>query len=564
MRLTNGIHYFGVCIALGLLALGYRNSHDMRSGRETIEALSKSRQGIDDTIRIQRLSILYLAGITTENRVLREKALQEIGAENSSPAIQALNARMRLIQGKLDSGQAVARDEINELVQGLDRESVDRARAELQSWGDFSAAIERIYTRQASTDRTLFILNTLISVFLLLLGLVSLAKQKAERNLTRQRELHSLLFSYLSEGVLYCKPSGEIVAANQSLSVLLGRPLRAIMGKPVQQLFPELVTEHGVPLGAAFLSGVLNHGRAVSTRTVGFRYPDGRTQWVALSAQPVLDAGKGEGSYSVMFSLSDITETIRTREALEQQQINAFESARLASLGGMAGGIAHEINNPLAVISTSVEQLELQAEVGHELEKGVVLETASLVRRTVERISKITRGLLTQARDGRADRPTKVDLKKLIEETLEFTSFKLKRASVALRFDPIPDSLVVECREVPISQVVLNLVGNAIDAVAERPDRWVHVSVLDRGDLVDIRITDSGSGIPPHLREQILKPFFTTKPVGKGTGLGLSISKQVAEAHGGSLRIDEHCPNTRFVLTLPKLQGAAASARNAA
>ncbi|HEX4924120.1 MAG TPA: ATP-binding protein, partial [Bdellovibrionales bacterium] len=114
--------------------------------------------------------------------------------------------------------------------------------------------------------------------------------------------------------------------------------------------------------------------------------------------------------------------------------------------------------------------------------------------------------------------------------------------------------LVIACRPTQISQVLLNLLNNAHDAVAEQTEKWVKLDVRDLGDSVELSVTDSGAGIPPEIQEKIMQPFFTTKQIGEGTGLGLSISKGLVDSHHGQLRLDAKSKNTRFVVLLPKTQ----------
>ncbi|HET6283919.1 MAG TPA: ATP-binding protein, partial [Polyangia bacterium] len=117
---------------------------------------------------------------------------------------------------------------------------------------------------------------------------------------------------------------------------------------------------------------------------------------------------------------------------------------------------------------------------------------------------------------------------------------------------PIPEHLFVHCRSIQISQILLNLLSNAHDAVEKSAAPWVRISVDAEGAQVRIAVIDSGPGVSPALEPRIMEPFFTTKEVGKGTGLGLSVSKGIAESHGGRLSYDRSSAHTRFVLTLPR------------
>jgi signal transduction histidine kinase len=120
----------------------------------------------------------------------------------------------------------------------------------------------------------------------------------------------------------------------------------------------------------------------------------------------------------------------------------------------------------------------------------------------------------------------------------------------------IDENLTIQCRPSEISQVLLNLLNNAFDAVEDLPQRWVKIDVKEVDDQVNLTVTDSGQGIDVALRDKIMQPFFTTKPVGKGTGLGLSISSGIVESHHGKFVLDPKSPFTSFQMTLPKRQNS--------
>jgi C4-dicarboxylate-specific signal transduction histidine kinase len=126
------------------------------------------------------------------------------------------------------------------------------------------------------------------------------------------------------------------------------------------------------------------------------------------------------------------------------------------------------------------------------------------------------------------------------------------RSRIKLQVDEIDPTWSIECRESQISQVLLNLLSNAHDAVQGTEKAWIALSVKELGEHFEISVTDSGHGIPESIAQKVMKPFFTTKPLGKGTGLGLSISSNIMIDHHGELRVDTTSANTRFVMTLPK------------
>jgi C4-dicarboxylate-specific signal transduction histidine kinase len=135
---------------------------------------------------------------------------------------------------------------------------------------------------------------------------------------------------------------------------------------------------------------------------------------------------------------------------------------------------------------------------------------------------------------------------------VSFCLSRFKNHGTELLIDEIPENLSIECQSTQISQVLLNLLNNAFDAVQGLDSKSVRITIRDLGDRAEIRVADSGPGIPPEIAKKILEPFFTTKEVGKGTGLGLSISLGIVKSHAGTLILDSTKSHTEFVVTLPK------------
>jgi C4-dicarboxylate-specific signal transduction histidine kinase len=249
-----------------------------------------------------------------------------------------------------------------------------------------------------------------------------------------------------------------------------------------------------------------------------------------------------------------LEEQVQTRTAqLTQTQAMLVESGKLSALGEMAGGIAHEVNNPLAVIALNCSQLERVLENGQHgtLNLDAAKRFVRNIETTTNRIAKIVKALKTYSRNTEWDPYQKTFLKNVIDDTLALCSEKFKSFGIELRVSCEPPDLQLQCRPTEISQVLLNLLNNAFDEVAHRPSSWVALHAFFEQNHAEIHVTDSGNGIPHDLSQKIFQPFFTTKDIGKGTGLGLSISKGLIEAHGGTLSLDPSCQNTRFVIRLP-------------
>ena len=236
---------------------------------------------------------------------------------------------------------------------------------------------------------------------------------------------------------------------------------------------------------------------------------------------------------------------------LHQAQAQLVQGSKLSALGEMAGGVAHEINNPITIVLLMSEEIENLLERDPTNIKALT-KAATRIKNTANRIANIVAGLRSISRDGRTDQLEEFTAASLVEDTLGFCSERFRGHGVRVDVAIEPADARVTGRRVEISQVLLNLMNNAFDAVVGCKNPWVSVRI-DQGekDCV-ISVTDSGSGVPAEVAAKIFSPFFTTKGAGKGTGLGLSISAGILQAHKGKLTLDTECSNTCFKATLPR------------
>lgn len=235
----------------------------------------------------------------------------------------------------------------------------------------------------------------------------------------------------------------------------------------------------------------------------------------------------------------------RTREILEQRR-QLESSARLKSLGEMAGSIAHEINNPLAVIMARAELISRGSQDNPLLKKN-----AETIMKTAERITSIVKALRVLSRDGSNDPFEWTPLDVVLSDVMGLSTEKLRNRSVELRISNELSALELECRRVQVAQVLVNLMNNSIDAIAESQERWIGIESKVIGAEFVIEFSDSGPGVPKEVQEKILTPFFTTKEIGKGTGLGLSLSQTIMQSHQGRFGFDFSREHTTVVLAFP-------------
>ncbi|MCH6201638.1 ATP-binding protein [Aquiflexum sp. LQ15W] len=324
----------------------------------------------------------------------------------------------------------------------------------------------------------------------------------------------------------------------------------------------------------------------------------GRKQKKALEIER-LKALEKEREYEITQKLKaelEVQVNVRTAELTHQKeeletalnelkstQSQLIQAEKMASLGELTAGIAHEIQNPLNFVNNFSEvSEELLQELQEELDKGDLEEAKVISQDVIENLKKIhhhgkradsiVKGMLAHSRLSSGEKvPT--DINELADEFLRLSYHGLrakdKSFNADYKTDFAPDLPQVNVVSQDIGRVLLNLINNAFQACAERkgqlpqspnPDGYreesfqplVHVSTKNLGNKIEISVKDNGSGIPDSIKDKIFQPFFTTKPTGQGTGLGLSLSYDIVKAHGGEIRVkSREGEGTEFTIQLP-------------
>ena len=321
-------------------------------------------------------------------------------------------------------------------------------------------------------------------------------------------------FDALSEGIAVVDDHGGIRRANRALAAMLGAPIPAVIGCDLGEALL------GPSSALLELLAAARHGDRV--QPVVLRSATlGRTIRVNAARIPA-----PAHDQSVVVLVEDVTD----QQALETQLI---QSEKLAAVGQLVSGVAHELNNPLTSIAGLSELLLEQQELGTK-DRGHL----RVIHEQADRAGRIVRNLLTFARKGPEEQAA-VDLNDVIQRTLLLMSYDLKLKDVTIEKNLAPLPPVLGDRHA-LQQVVINLLNNAAQAVAENPPERPRVIMLRTwvDDRVRMRVTDSGSGIPDAVLPHLFTPFFTTKQPGQGTGLGLSITYSIVDAHGGRITVE--------------------------
>jgi PAS domain S-box-containing protein len=404
-----------------------------------------------------------------------------------------------------------------------------------------------------------------------------------EAEMERMRNEYAVVLNALGEGVHWIDVDGTIKFENPAAAKMLGYEIAELIGQPAHASLHHNRADGTTCPPACHICATLQDGLARRVTDAVFWRKDGTSFAVDYNSSPVFDKTGRAGGTVVVFS--DITE----RRRLEAQLVQA---QKLETVGQLAAGIAHEINTPtqyvgdntrfvnesfaeiLKVLTSHRELLAAakQQAITPELlaRSEALLATSDLdylcdqipaaLKETlegIERVSKIVRAMKEFSHPGSQEK-TAADLNRAIESTVTVARNEWKYVA-EMKLDLAPDLPPVQCFAGEFNQCLLNLIVNAAhaigDVVQKNPGMKGLITVQSRrvGDHVEVRVTDTGTGIPAAARPKIFEPFFTTKDVGKGTGQGLSIVYGcIVKHHGGTVTFEtEVGQGTTFILRLP-------------
>ena len=354
------------------------------------------------------------------------------------------------------------------------------------------------------------------------------------QELAEARDLFAQTLTTLTEGLFVADQTGRVTQVNRTATELLGLPAADVIGRPLAEFWagasvpttPWLILKHDA------------NGRFGPIETM-LLTAQGAPMPVSLSCAVMRDVhGKIIGVLAVA---SDIRET-----RLLQQQL--VQSGKLAAVGELATGVAHELNQPLQIIRGYAQTIKDYYQLGDTINEEMLDDLRKIVAGT-GRMIRIIDHLRAFAREEVTDfAPSRIN--EVIENALLFVAQQLRNHNIEVNVELQPALPRVLADPYQIEQVLLNLFSNARDAMPE--GGTVTIRSATHGEQVLFSVQDSGAGISEHIRERIFDPFFTTKSVGAGTGLGLSISYGIIKKHHGEISVTSVLgQGTTFTILLP-------------
>lgn len=374
-------------------------------------------------------------------------------------------------------------------------------------------------------------------------------QQLSERGqaLERAEQLKATIVDKALSAIVTTDARGVIVEFNPAAQAMFGLARDQALGRTVADV---MVPERH---RSAHQAGMLRMAQGGAPRVIGqpLRMHAQRVDGTEFPMQMVLWKTDVAGVTYYTASINDVSEQERAAEVIERQRDALRQSEKLTAMGSLLAGVAHELNNPLAVVMGRASLLE-------DKTAGTPLQSdARRIHEAAERCGRIVRTFLNMARQRPAER-RRVPLNDLVRGAAELLQYSLRASGVRLALalaDGLPE---VDADGDRLGQVVLNLMVNAQQALSGQPaPREVHLETgieaerPGRARRLWLRVADNGPGVPEPLRDRIFDPYFTTKGEGSGTGLGLSVSRSVARDHGGDLQLESTSSGASFRLSLP-------------
>jgi hypothetical protein len=528
-------------------------ARDLNSDLDIVRLSQRLVARIVETLVVDRMALMLAAGDPGDDGGDQPGDFNAIGAYGFTQPVPRLPRRSSMMS-RLDGGHTVALDDPIAAARFLAEE--------VEAWRDAGIyyfvpcvfegrtiavlALSRKETDEPFNSEDLGLLTAVAGQVATAIENGRLYRQlqlKAEE-LGRMREFNENILESLDNGLVVFDADEKIVRWNRALEEFYGVAREAAIGCRLGDLFD-------APFVEALRAARQDHpyGATLYRVPLSSRDSDAPRLLVNATEVPLQNAAGDDAVVGMLMIIEDITDRVQLEEQLQI-------SEKMASIGLLAAGVAHEVNTPLTGISSFTQMLLEGADPADP--RTVLLEK---IERQTFRAAKIVNGLLNLSRPGTASNErTEVDLNAVITDVFSLLEHQFEVGSIKVRRELAPAMASVLGIEHQLQQVFLNLFLNARDAMPS--GGWLSVTTRLDGDRVIAEVADTGSGIPSEQIARIYDPFFTTKAIGRGTGLGLSITYGIVREHDGQILCDSAVgQGTRFTMALPQAPAAARSAR---
>jgi PAS domain S-box-containing protein len=529
---------------LCLKCLVFEVNMDMDSMTEVLNSINKQfieyREKVEERDReLERISMEMAIGLSEVF-----EALKEISSGN--PDVRISEASELELISKLKHMVNLTAENIGEIV-GLSHEFAMGLAEHFDvlhrvSKGDLTARVSNVSPVEL-IDRLGKVTN---------LGIENVSKVIAEREgveaeLRKSEEKYRQLFSSGPDPVFVLDANTlEILDLNPSAESAYGFSRDALKGKPFTDLGP---FQYDISNVESFEIGGLQNACLVSEKVKHFRKGE-----IPFYVNIHACSTKYRDKDAFILSITDVTEML-------EKDAQLIQASKMASLGEMSAGIAHELNQPLNVIKIGTEYLKMLIKEGRAIDHEDLLEVAQEASEQVDRASEIINRLRDFGRMSDFSRQ-EVDVNKHIRNVIAVIAQQLRLQSIEVRLDLDEDLGLILGHSNRLEQVIFNLVTNARDAIDQNTDqvasgtRRITIRSFREDGRLSVTVSDTGTGIRQEDKAKIFEPFFTTKEVGKGMGLGLSIVYGIVRDHGGEINVhSEEGVGTTFKLSFPRLPG---------
>ena len=401
-----------------------------------------------------------------------------------------------------------------------------------------------------------FVCTVILSQYLTIIVITRMTAK--EREAARNNDLLQAIIGAMTEGLIFVTPGGRIAICNPAAKLWKNnsRSDRIESGGDFPEDFPPILAEH--------IRSLSNDDDITSDAGVGkvikFKTDGTEQRYIEAQSTPVIGVDKQKLGHVIVGldltvhkkleeELLDRTEEVTAiNEMLKMSRVEMAQREKMVAIGQMATGIAHEIGNPLASLSSVAQYL------GRKLQTHEEKEHLLVIRHQVNRISNILKRMLSLSRPATSVYKW-VDINELIDNTLSLVKFDKRMQLVTIKNISAGDLPMVWLNPQLLEQVMLNIVINALDAMGAMPDREEHILTVTRQSMdeaVEIRVSDTGIGMSPEVCKRAFESFFTTKEIGKGTGLGLFISYNLVTEVDGTISMESEPDNgTTVIIRIP-------------